>query len=273
MNLYEDIHHYQLLHFLRKKPQIDHLAPEPGPFVPSRTMLNWLNVQLDTQFDVLSQSLLNRIESIRAQDQTSLPSQQYLVEKGKPQLSESSNDYSLFRDLCSMIRNKQPMLISFRTRDGKTRSNVTGFPHKLTYYALRKAWYVSWQQERTRKRMTTPITLIMSVVPWVDCEISFPAAPKSKDSTNTIELQIAPDYNQDIQRIFHVLSTFNKKVTSHKTAIGEAYLIHLYYSQEDLPVLMSRLRMIGRHILVLKPAAIRDELYQTASRALNRYRT
>ncbi|WEK53706.1 MAG: hypothetical protein P0Y55_14130 [Candidatus Cohnella colombiensis] len=272
MNLFEHMHHYQLLHFLRSTPKIDQLAAEPGPFIPSRTMLSWLYNQLDPDQSNMSSSLIDKLNELREQENIEKPSTHFLINKGKPWKNSSSHTDELFQTLCLMIRRKMPIYLSYLTRSGKQYERVSGFAFRLNYYALRRQWQLIWQHGENQRTMTTPLEMITDVVVWDDCNVPFPEIPYQPLRTlSSIELQIASDYNQDLGRIYQVLSSFDKKITRLKTEDGEADLIHVYYSQDDLPILLSRLRMIGRHIHIIKPVSIREQLYETARKALERY--
>ncbi|MDG5787161.1 WYL domain-containing protein [Evansella sp. AB-P1] len=281
MNLFKKVHNYEFQRLLKGElsyTEYDNqrLKIETGPFLPTNDELKWLRYFLnkDEGTYFLGQTSHEKlIDLLKCKSWTDYES--FIIQKGKPEEYYSwNNDHKQLRKL---IINKCMMELSYETKDGEQHFCVRGLPYKLEFNVIKKEWYLLWIREIDQLQRITPLHQILKVsaieTDTIDLIQLEEQIIKSMTKKKQVKIEISPNYNQEIQRIFYAFSCFEKEITSKidKEQNVEIFRIHLSYFEEEEAYVLSKIRFLGQHIKIVSPKSLQEKMYDTATKALNRY--
>lgn len=264
MNLFEKIFSYQLTSALE----------EHGTYTLTTQERIWLKTMLahPVAREALSPDLIAKIiDSIPEEQQ--LLFQPVLVEKAG---SHQHHMYhTLIQPLRKSIRQQQCVSIRYENKHGQSTGDQPAVPWRLEFSMVKREWYLIWYNLRSQVAMTTRLIRITQIKALPDIEISqynqIQQYMEQKATANQHQalIQILPQYNIELTRILHAFSCFDKQVTFNEDT--QTYHIHLVFDGSETHYILSKLRSLGKRVIVLENDYLQWRLFDASTKALSRY--
>lgn len=263
MNPFEKIFNYQVISRLE----------ELGAIAITSHERTWLKTMLDhpaasQAFTLVTlEKLKQLLESDEVIDLTGVFSE-------KAKSLEKQVYHPLLRKFRDLLLRRQGIRITFTNKNGKTYLDQCGFPYKLEYSMVKREWYLLWYHFKYKTFMATPLNRILNVFE------TFVDDQKASDTVDKVEailasrseqavIEVVRSYNQELTRILYAFSCFEKEV--EYLAELDTYRINLSYLSDDREYILSKIRFLGRRILVVQGQQLRQRMYETSEKALQRY--
>lgn len=264
MNLFEKIFSYQLTSALE----------EHGTYTLTTQERIWLKTMLahPVAREALSPDLIAKIiDSIPEEQQ--LLFQPVLVEKAG---SHQHHMYhTLIQPLRKSIRQQQCVSIRYENKHGQSTGDQPAVPWRLEFSMVKREWYLIWYNLRSQVAMTTRLIRITQIKALPAIEISqynrIQQYMEQKATANQHQalIQILPQYNIELTRILHAFSCFDKQVTFNEDT--QTYHIHLVFDGSETHYILSKLRSLGKRVIVLENDYLQWRLFDASTKALSRY--
>ncbi|MFD1990181.1 WYL domain-containing protein [Paenibacillus nicotianae] len=264
MNLFEKIFSYQLTSALE----------EHGTYTLTTQERIWLKTMLahPVAREALSPDLIAKIiDSIPEEQQ--LLFQPVLVEKAG---SHQHHMYhTLIQPLRKSIRQQQCVSIRYENKHGQSTGDQPAVPWRLEFSMVKREWYLIWYNLRSQVAMTTRLIRITQIKALPAIEISqynrIQQYMEQKVTANQHQalIQILPQYNIELTRILHAFSCFDKQVTFNEDT--QTYHIHLVFDGSETHYILSKLRSLGKRVIVLENDYLQWRLFDASTKALSRY--
>ncbi|WP_042165678.1 WYL domain-containing protein [Paenibacillus gorillae] len=275
MSLFEKIYNYQMIARLE----------DAGAIAVTAQEREWLSDMLrrPESEHAFSPSTLVKLRALAAVDDSidiafdenehgSAPEAEEILEKAASQTVQLY--HPLLRPLREALTRKTGLQLTYAVKDGSVRERQHGYPYKLEYSMVKREWYLLWFHLRNRSVMTTKLQNIAEVAAAPIPALQAKAAKKrmtayyaSKQQQAVI--QIMPHFNRELSRILYAFSCFDKEVSYEEST--DTYRITLIYLSDESDFVLSRIRFLGKRILVTEGDYLRKRMYETAHKSLMRY--
>lgn len=222
--------------------------------------------------EALSPDLIAKILNHIPEEQ-SLPFYPALVEK-----AGSHHDHMyhpLIQPLRHHIRQQQCILIQYENKNGQLSGMQPAVPWRLEFSMVKREWYLRWYHLRAQSQMTTRMIRISKIADMPSIEsaryqqIQQYMEQKLLDNQHHALIKIFPQYNIELSRILHAFSCFDKQVTF--TEETRTYQIRLHFDGSETHYVLSKLRSLGKRVIVLEHDYLKWRLYDASTKALARY--
>lgn len=263
MNLFEKIFNHQIISRLE----------DSGAFMVTSHERSWLKSMLEhpASRDALAPETLDKLERILEEDQTLDHTGSLLQKAGS---AEPQVFHPLLRPLRRYMMQRTGIRISYWTKAGRLHSERYGFPYKLEYSMVKRAWYLLWHDLQRHAFMSTRLDSIRSVEPEaVDKERAEKLLARIQQTLEgrkrTVLIEIVPLYNEELSRILYAFSCFEREVEYDDGT--DTYRVRLTLSGDEMEYLLSKLRFLGKRVRVAEGAYLKQRMLESASKALDRY--
>ncbi|MFF2091748.1 WYL domain-containing protein [Paenibacillus sp. NPDC058174] len=267
MSLFEKIYNYQMIARLE----------EAGAIAVTAQEREWLSDMLrrSEAEHAFSPSTLVKLRALAGEEEhkhESARDAEEILEKAASQTGQLY--HPLLRPLREALTRKLGLHLTYAIKDGTVRERQHGYPYKLEYSMVKREWYLLWFHLRNRSIMTTKLQNIAEAaeapIPAQQAE----AAEKKMtvyyaSKQQQAVIQIMPHFNRELSRILYAFSCFDKEVSYEESA--DTYWITLVYLRDESDFVLSRIRFLGKRILVTEGDYLRKRMYETAHKSLMRY--
>lgn len=263
MNLFEKIFNYQLLTRLE----------DSGTFMVTSHERSWLKTMLahPAASEAFTEETLAKLHRILESDQP-MDVEEHLIQKAGSK--EKHVYHPLLRPLRRMIANRTAMRIRCRLKGGQVPPDQWGLPYKLEYSMVKREWYVLWYRMRHRSLMSTPLRNILQLeeesveadaVAGMLESITRRQAARQREAV----IEVVPMYNEELSRILHAFSSFEKDV--HYDAEQDTYRVHITHPGDEAEYLLSKIRFLGKRVRVINGDYLKRRMLEASTKALERY--
>ncbi|WDF52816.1 WYL domain-containing protein [Paenibacillus sp. KACC 21273] len=264
MNLFEKIFSYQLTSVLE----------EHGTYTLTTQERIWLKTMLDHPIagEALSADLIAKIIDCIPEEQQLL-FQPALVEKAG---SHHHHMYhTLIQPLRKSIRQQECVSIQYENKHGQVTGMQPAVPWRLEFSMVKREWYLIWYNLRSQVAMTTRLIRITQIedLPAIEStqynQIQQYMEQKATANQHQALIEILPQYNIELSRILHAFSCFEKQVKFSEDT--QTYRIHLVFDGSETHYVLSKLRSLGKRVVVLENNYLQWRLFDASTKALSRY--
>ncbi|WP_289141380.1 WYL domain-containing protein [uncultured Brevibacillus sp.] len=263
MNPFEKIFNYQLFARLHESSTITITAHERS----------WLKTMLahPAASQAFQPDTLSKLQQILEPEET-YDIASSLIEKAKS--VEKQVYHPLLRQLRRVIASNQGVRITYQNKNGRIRSEQSGFPYKLEYSMVKREWYLLWYHLRHHSFMATRFQNILSVAKTEldDAQMQIVIAQietilDSKKEQAVIE--VVRSYNKELSRILYAFSCFEKDVEYE--ADTDTYRITVTFLMDDREYILSKMRFLGKRVRIVSGQELKERMLESSEKALARY--
>ncbi|GGG63561.1 WYL domain-containing protein [Paenibacillus radicis (ex Gao et al. 2016)] len=269
MSLFEKIYNYQMIARLEDAEAVAVTAQER----------EWLSAMLrrPEAEHAFSPSTLVKLRSLMNRDgDRAIDESEHIAEEILEKAASLTGQlyHPLLRPLREALTNRLGLQLTYAVKDGSVRMRQHGYPYKLEYSMVKREWYLLWFHLRRRCVMVTKLQNIAeaaeALIPAQQAEAAekkMTAYYASKQQQAVI--QIIPQFNRELSRILYAFSCFDKEVSYEEST--DTYRITLIYLRDESDFVLSRIRFLGKRILVTEGDYLRKRMYEAAQKSLMRY--
>lgn len=263
MNLFEKLFSHQIISRLEHSGTIMITSHERAWL---KTMLQHTAAQ-----DAFTPETLRKLQEILEPEQA-MDISQHLIQKAGS--LERQVYHPLLRPLRRIIMNKSGIRLSYKVKNGESRTDHRGIPYKLEYSMVKREWYLLWYRSRHRTLMSTRLSKIHELteetVPPAAVEAMVERLGTLLDSRkNHVLIEVVQLYNEELSRILYAFSSFEKQV--EYDAEQDIYRITVALFGDEAEYLLSKIRFLGKRVRVIEGNYLKKRMLEAASKALARY--
>lgn len=263
MNLFEKIFSYQLSSRLEENDLYTLTSQERA----------WLRMMLshpaaEHAFDPETRA---RLEQCTLDDEPPVLQHAFIEKAGT---TDGQSFLPWLRILRRIMRSRRGMLLGRFNKHGEPIDPQRGIPWRLEYSMARREWYLYWFNLSRSAPMITRLAHVQSVETHDISTQTYIAASERMDRFVQMDrheavVQVLPMYNEELTRILHAFSCFDKKVEFDEQL--HTYWIHVHFTGSESEYVLNRLRFLGKRVKVVEGDHLKQRMRETALRALARY--
>ncbi|WP_110934100.1 WYL domain-containing protein [Paenibacillus bouchesdurhonensis] len=263
MHLFEKIFNYQVISRLE----------DSGIFMVTSQERAWLKTMLQhpAAAEAFTAGTREKLNALLEQD-ACVEFSEHLIHKARS--LEKQVYHPLLRTFRQYITQRSGFRISYELKNGRTRTEHSGFPYKLEYSMVKREWYLLWYHHRQRALMSTRLSKIVTVsaetIKPSDAECILEKIQQVLESRKSeAVIQIVREYNSELSRILYAFSCFEKDV--HYDADTDTYHVRVCVLGDEVEYLLSKIRFLGKRVLVVEGDYLKKRMLESSANALERY--
>lgn len=263
MNLFEKIFNYQIISRLENS----------GTFMITSQERAWLKTMLQhpAAAEAFTPETKEKLLGLLHQN-ASMDVSEHLIQKACSQ--EKQVYHPLLRTMRRYISQRSGIRLTYELKNGRARTEHSGFPYKLEYSMVKREWYLLWYHLRQRSLMSTRLSKIKKAAPEPmepgDAESILDKIHQTLESRKTeAEIEIVQAYNSELSRILYAFSCFEKDV--HYNADTDTYRVKLRIPGDEAEYLLSKIRFLGKRVRVVEGDYLKRRMLESSTMALERY--
>lgn len=267
MNLFEKIFNYQMMSRL---DELGAMAITSQERLWLRTMLDHPEAEAAFEDDTITK--LRRMLYEESGSSEPAYSSVPILEKAS---SEAVHIYHpLLRPFRRMIMRKSGIEITYTGKNGTASGKHAGIPYKLEYSMVKREWYLLWYSLHSRRLMNTKLRNIVdyaetALPEQVERGALARIAKQLIARRQHATIQVVSEYNRELSRILYAFSCFEKQVDYDDST--DSYSVRLTFLSDESEYVLSKIRFLGKRVIVTEGDYLRKRMLETTSRALARY--
>jgi hypothetical protein len=249
---------------------------EPIPVISTSMENEWLKFMLEDPRVpmLLSPVLIEKLKKLLQPGEGVITRESIHIKNLSPSEERNLNpkDWDNLLLVIEAIENKKAVMYSYRDRDGNEHRDSVSIPFKIEYSTSDgRLWVILFSAEE--KRPIKSVLKNLYDIQVIDKDIDFGYEDildsiHGKKAEEPIVLEVA-DIHNALERCFYMFSNYEKEASYDKEKQAHKLIIYYYLFEEK--EIIAKILSLGKHVKVLGPSRIRNEIRQRIEKALEQY--